>query len=31
MLFEFFFNVAVLATAIFVGSAAIDWWRKKHR
>lgn len=30
MMVEFIFNVAVLSSAIFIGSAAFDWWRKKN-
>lgn len=26
---EFVVNVITLAAAIFVGTAAVDWWRKR--
>ena len=27
---DFIFNVAALSAAIFIGSVAVDWWRKKN-
>lgn len=27
---DFFTQIVVLSTAIFIGSAAYDWWRKKN-
>mgnify|MGYP003133039936 FL=1 len=28
---DFIIDVAALSAAIFIGSAAYDWWRKKNR
>ena len=28
---EFLVDVATLGVAIFIGSVAYDWWRKKYR
>tara|TARA_B100000700_G_C14987930_1_gene829787 strand:- start:243 stop:353 length:111 start_codon:yes stop_codon:yes gene_type:complete len=31
VMIDFLVDVAALSTAIFVGSIAYDWWRKKNR